>query len=402
MTVVAVVFWVSVALILYTQVGYGLLLALIARLATSRVSAGERSGGAATELTTEPTSDPAQKLPKVSLIVAAYNEADVIGQRIANLRALDYPARLVEIIVASDGSTDSTAAHARAAGADVVLELVRGGKIRAQDASVDVAAGDLLAFSDANSEWQPDALGRLVGAFADPAVGYVCGDVSFIDPDGSNQEGVYWRYEMWLRRLESGLRSVTSGNGAIYATRREAYLSVDPLAGHDLSFPFNMVKRGWRAVYATDARATEKMAPSIESEFSRKRRMARRTWPTIWGSGLISPRGYDPLYALMIFSHRLLRYLAPFLHGIALVTSLVLTGHGWVYVSCAAAQVVFLLAALLAPLPLIARLPERLPVRRAMLIARYYLVTNWALAVGLWDWLRGERSPHWETVEGTR
>jgi cellulose synthase/poly-beta-1,6-N-acetylglucosamine synthase-like glycosyltransferase len=395
MTVVAVVFWVSVALILYTQVGYGLLLALIARLSTPRGSAGERP-------TTAAAAAPSQQLPKVSLIVAAYNEADVIGQRIANFRALNYPARLVEIIVASDGSTDPTAAHARAAGADIVLELERGGKIRAQDASVEAAGGELLAFSDANSEWQPDALTRLVRAFADPAVGYVCGDVSFTDPDGSNQEGVYWRYEMWLRRLESGLRSVTSGNGAIYATRREAYLAVDPLAGHDLSFPFNMVKRGWRAVYATDARATEKMAPSIESEFSRKRRMARRTWPTIWGSGLISPRGYDPLYALMIFSHRLLRYLAPFLHGVALLTSLVLIGHGWVYVTCAAAQVTFLLAALLAPLPLITRLPKRLPVSRVMLIARYYLVTNWALAIGLWDWLRGERSPVWETVEGTR
>jgi hypothetical protein len=209
---------------------------------------------------------------------------------------------------------------------------------------------------------------------------------------------------MWLRRLESGLRSVTSGNGAIYATRRGSYLAVDPLAGHDLSFPFNMVKRGWRAVYASDARASEKMAPSIESEFSRKRRMARRTWPTIWGGGLISPRGYDPLYALMIFSHRLLRYLAPFLHGVALITSLVLIGHGWVYAVCAGIQLAFLLAAVLAPLLSTRLVPSRLrlPLRRPMLIAQYYVVTNWALAVGLWDWLRGERSAVWETVDGTR
>jgi cellulose synthase/poly-beta-1,6-N-acetylglucosamine synthase-like glycosyltransferase len=386
MTFVEAVFWVSVALIVYTQVGYGLLLAVIARV-------WRRDSPIAAALA---------ELPRVSLIVAAYNEAEVIGQRVANFRALAYPPELVEIIVACDGSSDSTAAHARAAGADVVLELPRGGKIRAQDASVEVASGALLAFSDANSEWQVDALRRLVNAFADPAIGYVCGDVTFTDPDGSNQEGVYWRYEMWLRRLESRLRSVTSGNGAIYATRREAYLPVDPLAGHDLSFPFNMVKRGWRAIYATDARACEKMAPSIESEFSRKRRMARRTWPTIWGSGLISPRGYDPLYALMIFSHRLLRYLAPFLHGVALVTSLILIGRGWVYVACAAVQVAFLIAALLAPLPPFSRLPKRLALSRLMLIARYYVVTNWALAIGLWDWLRGQRSPVWETVDGTR
>ena len=144
------------------------------------------------------------------------------------------------------------------------------------------ATGELLVFSDANASWQREALKRLVGAFADPEVGYVCGDVMFTDDGGTNQEGLYWRYEMWLRRMESGLSSVTSGNGAIYATRRESYLKVDPLAGHDLSFPFNMVKRGWRAVYVTDARATEKMAPSIEGEFARKRRMARRTWPTVF------------------------------------------------------------------------------------------------------------------------
>jgi cellulose synthase/poly-beta-1,6-N-acetylglucosamine synthase-like glycosyltransferase len=390
MTVVAIVFWVAVALILYSQIGYGLLLAVVAKLS-------RRARRAPAEVQ---SSD--QQQPKVSVIVAAYNEQLLIGPRVANLRALDYPPESLEIIVASDGSTDSTAAHARAAGADTVLELPRGGKIRAQDASVAVATGALLAFSDANSEWRGDALQRLVDAFQDPAVGYVCGDVTFVDDVGTNQEGLYWRYEMWLRRLESGLRSVTSGNGAIYATRRGSYLSVDPLAGHDLSFPFNMVKRGWRAIYVSDARATEKMAPSIESEYSRKRRMARRTWPTIWGSGLISPRGYDPLYALMVFSHRILRYLAPFLHGIALITSLVLIGHGWVYVVCAAAQVALLVAALLAGLPPSRLLPKRLPLNRLMLIARYYVITNWALAVGLWDWLRGDRSPVWETVEGTR
>ena len=379
MTAIVVIFWVAAGLLVYTQLGYALLLALIARM-------GARAGA--------PTSArvDASVLPKVSVVVAAHNEADVIAARVANLRDQDYPRELVEVIVASDGSTDSTAAQARAAGADQVLELERGGKIRAQDAAVAGAHGELLAFSDANSEWGTDALSSLVEAFADPSVGYVCGDVSFTSTDGTNQEGLYWRYEMWIRRLESRLRSVTSGNGAIYATRRESYLVVDPLAGHDLSFPFNMVKRGWRAIYVTDARASEKMAPSIEGEFARKRRMARRTWPTVWGGGLLSPRGYDPLYALMIFSHRLLRYLAPFLHGIALIASLLLIGHGWFYALCAALQLALLAAAALA-----GRVPGR-----AALIARYYVATNLALALGLWDWLRGRRSPIWEAVEGTR
>ena len=137
----------------------------------------------------------------------------------------------------------------------------------------------------------------------------MCGhDTLFGRAPAANQEGVYWRYEMALRALESRMRSVTGGNGAIYATRREAYLVVDPIMGHDLSFPFNMVKRGWLAVYAPDARASEKMVPTIEGEFSRKRRMMSHTWPIVVRGGMLSPRGYDPLYALMILSHRVLRY----------------------------------------------------------------------------------------------
>jgi cellulose synthase/poly-beta-1,6-N-acetylglucosamine synthase-like glycosyltransferase len=378
--VVAIVFWVAAGLLIYTQVGYGVLLWLLSRLLGRR----DRVAGAATT---------GSEAPLVSVIVAAYREQDVIAARVANLRALDYPAHRVEVIGAVDGSPDETAARARAAGADLVLDLPRVGKVLAQDAATEVASGELLAFSDANAEWAPDALSRLVDALvADPRVGYVCGNVSFVNDGGDNQEGVYWRYEMWLRGLESRLSSITAGNGAIYATRPDAYFPVGALAGHDLSFPFAMVKRGWRAVYAKDARATEKMAPSIDGEFARKRRMARRTWPTVFGNGLMSPRGYSPLYALMIFSHRILRYLAPFLHVVALIASLVLVGYSWIYLLAAAIQVAVLVAALLAPV-----LPARL-----FLVARYYVVTNSALAIGLWDWLRGDRSPIWETVAGTR
>ena len=167
--------------------------------------------------------------------------------------------------------------------------------------------------------------------FADPRVGYVCGEVQLLDARGTNQEGVYWRYELALRALESRVRSVTGGNGAIYATRRESYLVVDPIMGHDLSFPFNMVKRGWRAVYVPDAQASEKMVPTIEGEFARKRRMMSHTWPIVLRGGMLSPRGYGPLYALMIVSHRMLRYLTPFLHVIALIANIALLGQGWVY-----------------------------------------------------------------------
>ncbi len=378
-TLLKTVFWASAGLLVYTHAGYPLALAALDRARGRRPEAAPPARGAA-------------ELPSVSVIVAAYAEQDVIADRVANLRAVDYPPDRVEVIVACDGSPDATAAHAREAGADVVLELPRGGKVRAQDAGVERARGEIVAFSDANVRWAADALRELVKPFAHPDVGYVCGDVRFVNERGTNQEGLYWRYEMAVRALESRVRSVTGGNGAIYATRRASYVIVDPIMGHDLSFPFNMVKRGWRAVYAPGAHATEKMVPTIEGEFRRKRRMMSHGWPIVLRGGLLSPRGYDPAYALMIFSHRALRYVSPFLHAAALVTSVALLGGGWVYAAAVVLQLAVLLAALAA----------RAVPARPLLVARYYVLTTASLAAGLWDWAAHGTHAGWEAAEGTR
>ncbi len=382
MLALEIIFWLSLALIAWTQLGYGLALALAARL--RRAPAPARTAGF--------------ELPRLSLIVAAHDEQQVIAAKVANALALDYPRELLEVIVACDGCTDATAERARAAGADLVLELPRGGKIRAQDAAVAAAAGTVLGFSDANAQWEPDAARALVGAFADPAVGYACGQVRFVQRasgrDGGNQEGVYWRYEMALRGWESRLSSITAGNGAIYATRSDSYLLVDPIMGHDLSLPFNIVKRGMRAVYVPGARASETMVPTLGGEFARKRRMMSHTWPILLRGGMLSPRGYPPGYALMILSHRLLRYGSPMLHLLALGANIALLalGAGPLYAVTLALQLALLGAALLAG-----------PVRaRPLLLARYYVLTTASPAAGLWDWLRHGTEASWEAAEGTR
>jgi len=366
------IFWTCLVLLFYAQIGYGLLLWLLA-------SGGEDSGERGV-------------VAPASLIVAAHNEQAVIAAKVRNVRALDGSP---QVVVCCDGCTDATAAHARAAGADVVLELPRGGKIRAQDAGVRAASGELLCFSDANSIWEPDALAALADAFArDPSVGYACGQVRFTrgGTDGDNQEGLYWRYETRLREWESRLGSITAGNGAIYATRRDSYFEVDPIMGHDLSFPFNMVKRGWRAVYVPAARASEKMVPTIQGEFARKRRMMSHTWPIVLHGGMLSPRGYGLVYAWMMLSHRVLRYLSPLLHVGALAANAVLLTHGGLYVILFAVQLWVLVAAALAG---VVRL-------RGPLVARYYVLTTASIALGLWDWLRHGTSAGWEAAEGTR
>jgi glycosyltransferase involved in cell wall biosynthesis len=374
------IFWSAAAKLAWAQVGYGLFLAALRRVR------GNPPVAPAGDIGT----------PAVSLIVAAYSEESVIAGKVANALALDWPRDRLEIVVAVDGGAeagaDATAARARAAGADRVLELPRGGKVRAQDAAVAASSGELLAFSDANAAWEPGALRALLAPFAEPAVGYVCGDVRFVNEAGTNQEGLYWRYDMWLRANESALASVTAGNGAIYALRRDAYMHVDAVMGHDLSFPFGVVKRGRRAVYAPEARATEKMVPSIEGEWTRKRRMMSHAWPIVLRGGMLSPRGYRPLYALMIVSHRVLRYASPLLHVAAAGATLALLREGRAYRVAALAQ-----AGLLGAAAAGGRL--RL---RPLLVARYYVATTAALAAGLYDHLRHGTPAGWEAPEGTR
>ncbi|HEU5063147.1 MAG TPA: glycosyltransferase [Solirubrobacterales bacterium] len=386
-TAAAILFWLSAGALVYTHLGYPLILWALThlpgrprRFQTFPPYRGPNAG------------NDAEGVPNVSLVVPAYDEEEVIAAKVANALALDYPRERLQVIVASDGSADATAERARAAGADLVLELPPGGKVAALNAAAAEASGEVLAFSDANSTWAPDALRRLVAPFADSQVAYVCGQVRFLDPGGDNLEGVYWRYEMAVREMESALGGVTAGNGAIYAVRRDAYIPLAPSGSHDLSFPFALAKRGLRSLYAPDARAEEKMVPTLEGEFARKRRMMVGLWDIVIGEGMLSPRGYPPFFAFEIASHRLLRYLSPLLHATALLANVLLLDDGWLYVLTFVLQLALIAAALLG------RFLPLAPFR----IARYYAMTTASIAAGLWDrWRRGA-SGRWEKAEGTR
>ncbi len=385
--VLEIVFWVAAGLIIYAHLGYPLLLWALAAIL------GEDGARGRDGRTLQVHGNAEGELPRVSLIIPAYDEEAVIERKIANARALDYPTDRLEVVVASDGSRDRTAALAREAGADQVMELPRGGKVAALNQAAAETSGAILAFSDANSYWRPDALRRLVSRFADGRVGYVCGQVRFEGGEGGNQEGLYWRYEMAVRSRETRLAGITAGNGAIYAVRREAYIELDPSRGQDIGFPFELTKRGWRAVYEPGAVAEEKMAPTVEGEFRRKRRMMWGLWDVMLRWGMLNPRGYGPLYALEIYSHRLLRYLTPWLHLVVFGVNIALLGHGWVYTATLAIQLAVLLCALLG------RFVPALPFR----IAYYYVTVTASIAVGLWDRLRAGTVPiGWEKVEGTR
>ena len=350
MTVAVVLFWGSLAALVWTHALYPATVALAARVRTLRVGHDD------------------DFLPFVAVIVTAYNEEEVIERRLENLRALDYPPELLEIVVTSDASTDRTEELAEAAGARVIRNA-RGGKVAAQDAAVRATDADVVAFSDANATWAPDALRKLVRNFADPRVAYVCGRLRLEAPDGSNKEGVYWRYELVTRDGESRLGSVTAGNGAIYALRRSDYVEVDPRFGHDLSLPYLMVQRGRRAVYEPEALALERPTPSNESEYRRKVRMFEHSWLIVLRGRMLrrQPLGY----ALALVSHRHLRYASGLLHLILLGSSIALLGRGVLYAVLLGLQLGLLAAAL-----------------AGVGIARYYVLITWATVVALWNYLR--------------
>jgi glycosyltransferase involved in cell wall biosynthesis len=369
-------FWLSAGAIAWTHVGYPLAAAALARRRPKPVRKGDAT-------------------PPVTVVVAAHDEAQVIGRRVENLLELDYPPDRLEVVVASDGSRDGTedAVQAFAAG-DARVRVAarpRAGKVAAQDAAVAETTSEIVAFSDANSLWARDALRKLVRSFADPEVGYVCGRLELERPDGTSREPVYWRYELWIRESESRFGSITGGNGAIYAVRRDDYRESDPRLGHDLGFPYVMAQQGRRAVYDPEALAFEKAARDSEDELGRRSRMQAQSWLHILSGRMLRPA--EPLFLAQLVSHRVLRNSSGILHIALLASSVALAGRGPVYRLALAGQLSWLgLAAagrLRAPLPGAAH-------------AYYYLTITGSTVAGLVRCLRGDVPAVWDQAEGTR
>ncbi len=376
MLALEIVFWTSLGLIVWTHLGYPLAAGLLARLRARPVAKAPIE-------------------PSVVLIVAAHNEETVIRRRIENLLALDYPAGRLEIVIASDGSSDRTDEIVSEIAAREprvhLLACERGGKTLAQNRAVRETESELLAFTDANTEWATDALRRLIENFADRDVAYVSGKLQLTDSDGTNREGLYWRYELWLRTSESKLGSITAGNGAIYAVRRSDYIDDPAVTGHDFALPFRMVQRKRRAVFEPQAVALEKESRDLEDEFGRKVRMITRALRNVYTGSML--HGVPPIYALELFSHRLLRYTTGAVHIVLLGTNAALVGQGLVYQIAFGLQLAWLVFAAFGRL--------RIPVPGAG-IAYYYLLVTVATLIGNYRFFRFGTPTVWEKAGGTR
>jgi cellulose synthase/poly-beta-1,6-N-acetylglucosamine synthase-like glycosyltransferase len=384
-TLVAVFFWICAAGVLYAYVGYPLLIAVFAR------AFGRRP---------EAPSVPDKDLPTVSLLVVAHNEEEVIDERVRNALATDYPADRLEIVFASDGSTDGTNAiigRFAARGVRLLAFPRRRGKATTLNAAVATLTGDIILLSDANTQLDPQAARRLARWFRDPDVGAVCGRLVLTDPrGGGNVDGVYWKYETFLKRCESRLGALLGSNGAIYALRRSVF---DPLPDNTIVDDFVIPLRaalqtGCRIVYDAAAVAREETPPGIGDEFRRRSRIGAGGFQSL---GLLWPlldprRGW---LAFTFFSHKVLRWLGPFFLAGALLTSALLSAQP-LYRGCLLAQIAFYaLAAGGALLP-----PQPVPLK-AIRLATMFTGMNLALFVGFLRWARGRQAAAWHRTTRT-
>jgi cellulose synthase/poly-beta-1,6-N-acetylglucosamine synthase-like glycosyltransferase len=338
-------------------------------------------------------SDPEQ-LPSVSLIIPAHNEERHLPDKLASLRALDYPKDRLAIIFVSDGSTDGTNAllEGVAGGSIEVLYLpVRSGKASAVNQAVAHARTGILVFSDAATLFAPDAVKKLVRHFADPRVGAVCGALRFEASNESRQtEGLYWRYESMLRLMESRLGVTLTASGAIYALRRECFvpLPADTLV-EDLLVPVNTRRAGFRVLYDPDAVGTDFAPPTVAGEFTRRVRIATGSFRAL---GQVLRGSLDPLTAFAFVSHKLLRWVLPFL----LLGMLLASAALWeqpLYRALFAAQLVFYGWALFGWV-----FRQRVQGIRYALVAYYLLAIHLAFLVGFVRFLAGHRGVAWRRV----
>jgi cellulose synthase/poly-beta-1,6-N-acetylglucosamine synthase-like glycosyltransferase len=377
---VKIAFWLAALSLVYVYAGFPLLVMIVGRIRNRVVRK-------------------APITPTMSLIIPAYNEEEVIAERLENVLTSDYPRDSLEIIVVSDGSSDATEAIvAEFEGRGVrLLARSRQGKNAALEYAVGESTGSILVFSDANIFCEPYALRALAANFADPSVGGVAGNASYRLKAGSESssqgESLYWRYDTWLKELENRTGSVVSAHGALYALRRELYMPPpDVGAVDDFAISTAVVEAGHRLVFEPMARAYEFAITEARREYRRRvRNMTMSLRAVALRRRLLNPFRYG-FYSLILFSHKVLRRVLSLSLLVLLVTSLVLSGSHPFFALAAGGQVAFYG---LAVAGYFAR--RRWIGRRGLLyVPFYYCMANTAAFMALVQFARGERIALWQ------
>ena len=375
-----ITFWLCLALVVYTYLLYPACVWLLSRLIAGA---------------TPPPEDGRAAVPRVTLLVAAHNEERVIERKIRNSLDLDYPRDRLEIAIASDGSSDATPEIvAKYAGKGVrLLDFnPRRGKSALLNSAIGETCGEILVLSDANTDYRRDAVRKLVRWFADPKINAVCGRLVLRDSKGGkNVDGLYWRYETFLKKCEGKLGALLGANGAIYAIRRDAYVPIpNNTIIDDLVLPLlSKLRHNGRIAYDPDAVGIEETPPTIGNEFRRRVRIgtgAYQSVPLLWR--LLSPRyGWT---AFSFFSHKVLRWMVPFFL-LGMLASSVLLLHRPLLQGMVAAQAAIYAAAVAGIYLPGGGLPGRLVRTVTMFVGM-----NLALLFGFWHWLSKAQTGTWQ------
>jgi len=375
-----IIFWLSAGALFYTYVGYPLLIALVSTLRPRRVKRADYA-------------------PLVTMIITAYNEEAALAAKLENTLVLDYRRELLEVIVASDCSTDRTDEIARAFASKGVLlhrQTQRLGKTAAQNAAVTKARGDIILFSDATSLYAPDALRKILPNFADESVGCVGGRLIYVDP-GDTHVGrgakSYWNYETFLKRHESRACSLIGVSGCLYAVRRAAYVPLYHEACSDFIIATKMIEQGLRTIYEPGAVCTEETNQQHDNELRMRVRIIAQTFTDLWRHRVMLNPFRSGLYGIQLLSHKVMRYLVPVFLIALFAASVSLSSVSIPY------RIFFVAQSIGYVCGAMSWLLENLGVRnRILALPHYFVLANVASLIAMVKFLRGERYARWEPI----
>ncbi|MBI5586782.1 MAG: glycosyltransferase family 2 protein [Deltaproteobacteria bacterium] len=374
-----IIFWATVFVVFYTYIGYSLVIMLLSRFFNNPVNKRDYE-------------------PTVTFLITAYNEEKNIAQKLDNTLSLDYPKDRLEIIVASDGSTDRTDETVRgfsSRGVRLVRVEGRVGKTETQNRAVKSATGDIVIFSDATTRYENANIRKIVRNYADPSVGAVSGRYEYYNPTGATigiGNVLFWKYENSIKSSQTRIKTITGCCGCIYSIRRKLYEPLPPDIISDLVEPLKILEKGYRIAFEPEAVAYEETTEKTSEEFNmRIRVISRGMRGLLYMKKLFNPLRFG-FVSFQLFSHKLLRWLMPIFMIIILASNLFLTGAP-IYNATLALQAAFYAMAL------VAWLGEKVNLKFKLLsVPLYFLTVNIASLISLYKTLKGYKAITWETV----
>jgi glycosyltransferase involved in cell wall biosynthesis len=379
-TLAQIIFWICAGLLAYVYLGYPLLVWFASRMFPKAVKSSAIE-------------------PNVTILITAFNEEAAIREKLENTLAIAYPASKLEVLVASDGSTDATDAIVKEF-ADRRVKLFRQegrvGKTTTQNNAVEQATGEIILFSDATTLYSKDVFEHILPPFADETVGCVAGRLVYVDEHATTVgRGAqsYWSYETRLKSAESDACSLIGASGCLYAVRKKAYEPMYAEACSDFLICTNLYRQGYRSIFAPDAVCFEHTNRKSNDELTMRVRVISQTLTDLWFNRDILNPFKSGFFAVELISHKLLRYAVPVLLAGMLVASLALAQGSFVFAGVATVQVLFYILAFAG------WILERANLRPSLLaMPLYFVLANLASVVAFYKFLRGETYARWEPI----